>query len=345
MRKRMFAALTALALLAASALGMAGCATEKQPLQETVFLFDTVCTITLYDTNDASILQDVIALCERYDALWSLNDEASDIYRINHAQGQSVEVAPETAQVLREAQRYAQASNGLFDVTIAPLSTLWAFRSDDPHVPDASAIDQALGLVNYNLLQIAGNTVTLPAGAGVDIGGIAKGAIADAAAELLRTRGVQSAIINLGGNVMTLGSRPDGAAWRVGIQQPFGAQNSIAGRVEVRDASVVTAGVYERAFEQDGKLYHHILDPATGYPSDKGVLSVSILSQTSMQGDALSTTCFLMGREAGLAYVESLPGVECLYLMADGTYSASSGLAFIDPSADFVPAVSANAKR
>lgn len=320
MAKRMLAVLIALML-------MCGCANAQstKPLARQGFMLDTVISISLYDNQDEAILDGAFALCEEYEQLFSRTISTSDIYRINHSDGAPVEVSDATAELLCIALEYARLSGGAFDPTIEPLVTLWDIMADEPHVPDADAISAALARVDWTKVSVDGNVVTLHAGMGLDLGGIAKGYIADKLREYLSENGVDSALINLGGNVLTLGGKPDGSDFTIGVQKPFGQNSDILGACRLKGMSVVTSGIYERYFVEDDRLYHHILDTKTGYPVENELYSVTIISPTSTDGDALSTICFALGSEDGMALIETLDGIECVYCLSDGTLLFSSG--------------------
>lgn len=323
MFKRTMAAVLALGLLLAG--GCARAATEK-PLSRQGFMLNTAVSIALYDLRDEAILDGAFALCEEYEQLLSRTIETSDVYRINAAQGEPVRVSAPTLEALQAALDYAELSGGAFDPTIEPLTTLWDIMSDSPRVPEGDDIAAALSRVDWTQVRIEGDAVSLAPGMGLDLGGIAKGYIADRLREYLRAQGVGSALINLGGNVLTLGGKPDGSEFVVGIQKPFGErQSDLIGAYRIKDMSVVTSGVYERYFEQDGVLYHHILDTETGYPVDNDVFSVTIISPGSTEGDALSTICFALGVDSGLELIESLDGIEAVYCLSDGSLVFSSG--------------------
>lgn len=303
-----------------------GCAAADQALSRQQFMLNTTVSISLYDSSDEAILDGAFELCREYEQLFSRTIPTSDVYRINAANGEPVEVSDATAELIALALDYAQLSDGAFDPTIEPLTTLWDITSDSPQAPDSDAIEQACALVDWTQVELDGTTVTLKPGMGIDLGGIAKGYIADKIRDYLEECGVTSALINLGGNVLALGNKPDGSPFTVGVRKPFGAaQTDIVGAVCVSGMSVVTSGVYERYFEQDGTLYHHILDAATGYPVENDVYSVTILSPNSTEGDALSTICFALGVDKGLELVDSLDGVEAVYCMADGSLVFSDG--------------------
>lgn len=316
-----------------------GCG-RPQPYSETGFYLNTSVTLTVYRKQDVPLIQECFDLCAFYENMLSRTQEGSDIYRINHSNGTPVEISQETALLLERAVFYARLSGGRIDPTVAPLMELWDFtghasaeEEDDSlggqknRIPDESDILSLLPHINYETVRIDGQTVTLDdPEARIDLGFIAKGFIADRLKEYLLSKGVSSAIINLGGNVLTVGARPDGTPFQVGIQKPFGAQGETLAVLSVTDSSLVSSGVYERCFEQDGKLYHHLLDPDTGYPVENGLLGVTILSSSSMEGDALSTTCFCLGLEEGMALVESLPGTEAVFITQDNALHPSSGL-------------------
>ena len=320
MAKKMLAVLIALML-------MCGCANAQstKPLARQGFMLDTVISISLYDNQDDAILDGAFALCEEYEQLFSRTISTSDVYRINHSDGAPVEVSDATAELLCIALEYARLSGGAFDPTIEPLVTLWDIMAAEPHVPDAGAISAALARVDWTKVSVDGNVVTLQAGMGLDLGGIAKGYIADKLREYLSENGVDSALINLGGNVLTLGSKPDGSNFTIGVQKPFGQNSDILGACRLKGMSVVTSGIYERYFVENDRLYHHILDTKTGYPVENGLYSVTIISPTSIDGDALSTICFALESEDGMALIETLDGIECVYCLSDGTLLFSSG--------------------
>ena len=301
-----------------------GCSSQSQPLTKDGMLLDTLVSISLYDTRDAALLEDCMRQIEAYEALFSRTREGSDVWRINHAQGEPVTVSPETAELIRSGLKMGELSDGAFDITIAPLSVLWDFAAGV--IPPEESLAASAKSVDYRLVETQGNTVRLPGGMALDLGGIAKGYIADRLAETLRARQAGGAIIDLGGNIVALGSKK-GEDWVIGIRDPR-VPGSLSAKVRVRDQSVVTSGIYERSFEKDGILYHHLLDPATGQPVHNGLASVTIVSPDSLRGDALSTACFILGPQDGMALVESLDGVEALFITEDGLLTASSGLRY-----------------
>lgn len=293
-----------------------GCsATTKEPLSKTGFHFDTVITITLYDSKDEKVLNTCFDFCREFEDLVSRTIETSEIFKINHANGQPVEVSDTTIHLLKKGIEFGELTDGAFDITIAPLSELWDFKNNPGNVPSETDITEALSHVNYKNIVIDGNTVTLKdPDAAIDLGGIAKGYMADQLKEYLLNKGVTSAIINLGGNVLTVGSKPDDNAFHIGIQKPFDEQNTTITSVSVKNSSVVTSGSYERYFEVNDKIYHHILNTDTGYPCDNNLLSVTILSEHSIDGDAVSTACFALGLEEGQKLIQSMEGIDAIFV-------------------------------
>lgn len=317
-----FLALVVLVISAFAFSGGAGAETTK--LSEIGFYLDTVVTLTAY-VEDGQVLKDAMAECARYEQMLSRTIEDSDVWRINHAEGKPVEVSEDTAAVLACAIRISELSGGVFDVTIAPVSTLWDFTSGTAVLPDADVLAEAAKLVDYTKIVLEGNTVTLPAGMMIDLGGIAKGYIADRVKAYLEERGVEHAILSFGGNVVAIGTKPDGQEWVVGIQDIDAPTGEAMLKTRMGGGSIVTSGIYERNFEVDGIWYHHLLDPATGWPVQNELASVTIRSESSMEGDAVSTAAFVLGKEEGMRLVESLEGFEAIFIERDRTVTGTSG--------------------
>lgn len=287
-----------------------GCGDKE--LSKTDFALNTSCTITIYgisgDDGEA-VLDDAFREIRRYENMLSRTVEGSDVSRINAAGGEPVEVSDDTIAVLELGIQMSEISDGRFDITVGRLTELWDFTGEDPHVPEQALIDEAVKSVDYRNIKIDGNTVTLadPETA-VDLGGVAKGYIADRITELLDEKGVSSAVINLGGNVAVLGSKEDGSPWNIGIERPYSDRTEVIGSLEAVDATVVTSGTYERKFEENGVLYHHVLDPATGYPAQTDLESVTITAKRGNSAfcDGLSTVCLISGMERAQELVRGL---------------------------------------
>lgn len=305
-----------LSFLLINILMLTGCSFQTQePISKTGIYFDTVIQIDIYGSNDTKLLDQCFEYCESFEQTISRTIETSEIYQINHANGNPVEISDITLELIQKGIEYGDLTNGKFDITIAPLMELWDFKNNTGNIPDNADIEEALSHVNYKNIIIDGNKVSLTdPNAAIDLGGIAKGYIADYLKEYLISEGIKSALINLGGNILTIGSKPDGTPFHLGIQKPFDKQGNAITSVKVADSSVVSSGVYERYFEVDNILYHHILNTSTGYPCDNELLGVTILSEKSVDGDALSTSCFALELEDGKKLIESLDGIEAIFI-------------------------------
>lgn len=298
-----------------------GCSSSSAiPKRITGFYFDTVISITIYDSSSDELLDQCMELAAHYENLLSPNVEGSDIWNINHSSGAYVTVSDDTLSLLNTALFYARLSEGLVDPTIGSLSQLWNFGSDNQAViPRQAAIESALSHIDYHMITIKDHQVMLnDPDARIELGFIAKGFIADKMKEFLLSKGVTSALINLGGNVLTLGNKPDGAPFSIGIQKPFGQSGETALTLTLSDMSVVSSGNYERYFEQDGLLYHHILSTQTGFPVESGLSQVTIISDSSTTGDALSTLCFILGYEKAASLLENYPEIQAIFITEDG---------------------------
>ena len=315
-------------LLSLSFLLLTACTQSSAPINRQGFYFDTVIRITLYDTKDEVLLDHCFALAENYEAMLSRTKENSDIWNLNHADGAFVPLHEDTLILLQTALSYARLTDGKIDPTIGSVSKLWNFTDPDAAVlPEDALLAQALSHVDYRAVTIDGDRAALlDPDAELDLGFIAKGYIADRMKEYLVSQGVTSALINLGGNVLTIGNKPDGTPFKIGIQKPFAADGISAFTLSVTDLSVVSSGNYERYFEKDGTIYHHILDTKTGCPIWNNLSGVTVLCSSSMEGDTLSTTCFVLGAEKGMALIESLPDTEAVFITSDGEILRSGGL-------------------
>lgn len=295
---------------------------------EEFFLFDTVNTITapILDTSTMAAVKDA---CLRYEKLFSRFDEQSQLYRINNAHGAPVNVDPELARFIETALSYCEASGDLFDITMGSVTRLWNFKNGTiPNERDARA---ALAHVDWRNVHVTGSTVQLAdPEACLELGGIAKGYIADGVLEILANHGVKHAIVNLGGNVAVMGGRPDGTPWQVGLRQPIASHGTPVTAsfavVGLMSGSVVTSGVYERAFTSNGKAYHHIIDPRTGFPAESDVISATVISRTSLEGDGYSTSLILMGVEGALQFAEQHPEIDIVLVDVRGRVFATHGI-------------------
>ena len=293
---------------------LCGCTTNKEPISKTAIYFDTVISIKIYDSQDTDILEQCFTFCEDFEQTISRTIETSEISQINNSKGNPVEVSDTTIELLEKGIYYSELTNGAFDISIAPLSELWDFKNNPGNVPDENDINKALSHVSYQNILIEGNTVTLlDPNIAIDLGGIAKGYMADQLKNYLLSEGVESALIDLGGNILAVGTKPDNSNFTIGIKKPF-EDGEMISTESINDISVVTSGCYERYFEVDDVIYHHILDTNTGYSCDNNLYSVTIFSDKSVDGDALSTSCFALGLEEGIKLIESLEGIDALFV-------------------------------
>lgn len=299
---------------------------DNAPITDTRFALNTVVTITLYDSQDTKILDEAFRLCDKYEAIFSRTMTSSELYRINHATKTALQISDELASLVRTGLSYSSLSKGAFDISIAPVSQLWDFTSEIPVVPQKSEIEKQLTYVGYQNFSIAGNTLKKhQLGNQLDLGAIAKGYIADRIKDFLLTSGVNNAVISLGGNILCIGDK-NGDCFNIGIQAPFKEHNVTLATLKIKNKSIVTSGIYERCFTQDDKFYHHILNPKTGYPYDNELSSVTIISDKSVDGDALSTTCFALGLKEGLAYINSHEAYDAIFVDYEGKIHYSDNL-------------------
>ena len=291
-------------------------------ITKTALQLNTVVTINLYDKQDQKILDGCFDLIAKYENIYSTTINTTELYKLNHGtlphNGLTYHISNELAGVLQYGLYYCKLSGGSFDISIGPASSLWDFIDPNPKVPPKQEIEAALPYIDYKNITLDGNDLTFTKeGIQIDLGAIAKGYIADRIKDYLLANGVKSAMINLGGNVLCVGGKPDGSPFRVGIQKPFADRNETVAIIEITDLSVVSSGIYERFFKQDGVLYHHILDPKTGFPVNNNLVAVTIISKVSADGDGLSTSCFALGLDKGMALIETIPDTYAAFITKD----------------------------
>ena len=289
--------------------------------------FDTFNTIT--SPAPQEVLQAAMDECAYYNKLLSKTVPGSDVWRINHNRGEPVTVSEHTRTILEMALEMNRASEGAFNIAIGPAIALWHFTDGTAVLPDPEKLMEAVKRADCSRICLEENTVTVPEEVEIDLGGIAKGYICDCIADSLRARGVTSALLNFGGNVVTVGNRPDGQPWTIGLQRPSGERGKeFWAAVKSSDNTLVTSGIYERSFQLNGMTYHHILDPRTGWPVQNHILTVTAVTKSSLLADAITTALFVLGPEKGLALAQKY-GVSAVYLRDDGKV-------FFDPDLDIV---------
>lgn len=301
----------------------------SEPVTKTEFALDTICSITLYGTAQDTIFNDCFQRVSEIEQEMSVNRKESEISDINRNAGVApVKVSEDTYRVISAGKQYSGQLSGKFDISVGPLVNLWGINRPDHVVPAAEAVKKAAELVDYRKIELndAEHSVLLKEkGMSLDLGGIAKGYAGDAVAELLKNRGVEHAIVDLGGNLVVIGTRPDGQDWNVGVQTPFQPDGTFFAILNVSDQAVVTSGIYQRYFKKDGKLYHHIMDTETGYPVDNGLVSVTVICDSSMEADALAKS-FTLGLEEGLRYIEGQTDAEAIFVTDQNEVYTTSGL-------------------
>ncbi|MCC6094512.1 MAG: FAD:protein FMN transferase [Eubacterium sp.] len=280
--------------------GTQSASSDAQVAEDAGTYFDTVIDIRVYGADAKKLLKGCFSICEDMENTLSAQKESSELYHLNHRSTDSVTVSDDLSECIRQGLAYGAMSDGAFDITIYPVKELWDFEgdTDNPVIPDDESIQKALQKVDYTKVHVNGNTVTFDSpDTMIDLGGIAKGYISLKLKNYLKENGCTSAMINLGGNVSVLGAKPDGSPFVVGIQKPFADRGEVLTTVDAEDESVISSGVYERYFKKNGKLYHHILDPKTGYPADTSLNQATVIGSDDVLGDALSTICILLGEE------------------------------------------------
>ncbi len=302
-------------------LPITGCGSKKNSQSATIFAMDTVMDFTVY--GDAGIMPQLEATVREMEARLSVTNAESEIAVWNG--GGSENLSPDTADLIDRALGYCRRTDGALDITVCPLVRAWGFTTKNYRVPTADELAGLLEKVNYRNLTADGTAVRRgSAETEIDLGAIVKGELGNRLVKILRASGVQSALLNLGGNVVALGSRPDGTPWRVAITDPAGG--GYAGILQVTDVSVVTSGGYERNFTQNGVTYHHILDPKTGFPVESGLLSVTVVGADGLLCDAMSTACFVMGLEKSIEQWKTYRDFEAVFLTGTGEIYLTAGL-------------------
>lgn len=294
------------------------------------FFMNTIVEQKIYHKNPVNVYNKVVDEVKRLENLLSFFKENSEIYKLNKLAGkEKVKLSPEVIYVLSQAYKFSEFSNGAFDITLAPVIDYWRHCGKLNKLPCESEIQELLKLVGYKTIKIdaAANMAYIEnQGSAVDLGGIGKGFAADICVELYKLMEVESAFVNFGGNVKTLGKKPDGNDWVIGIQHPHKQRGVYFGVVLASDKSVVTSGAYERYFEVNSKKYHHIIDNRTGWPSQSDIESATVVCENSMQADALSTATFVLGLEAGAELIKKYEDAEAILATKDAEIYITKGM-------------------
>ena len=290
-----------------------------------LFAMDTHLNLTAYGEKAETAMEQAQDRIRELESLWSVTDEHSEIYTANHSGGNPVTVSNDTADLVRYALDMAEQTNGSLEPTLYPVLTAWGFTTDSFQIPEQAELDHLLEKVDYTSVSLQGTALTVPDGMQLDLGAVGKGYAADETAAVLREHGVNSALLDFGGNILTIGAKPDGSPWRVGVRDPDSEGN--LGILEIADQSVVVSGGYEKFFVgEDGERYWHILDPATGAPAGHGLVQTAIVSDESKRCDALSTALFVMGLDNAVQYWREHRDFEMILLTENRTIYVTEGL-------------------
>ena len=288
----------------------------EKPSAREFFAMNTIITMEVYDSNKEEILDEAVRLIGKLDGLWSVTDKNSEVYAMNHHQGLPVRISEETGELARFSLHMARETKGAFNPAIYSLMNAWGFTTGEYRIPEDEELKELLSHSHYHEVKLDEGTITLPEQMEIDFGAVGKGYAGDLAVQALKSHGVRSAILNLGGNVALIGRNPDKNLWKVGIRSPYG--EGTMGTLEAEDCHIITSGGYERYFTgEDGTVYWHILDPENGKPADSGIISATIVGREGRMCDALSTAVFVMGRDQTEEYWRTHEGFEMILVTDD----------------------------
>ena len=303
---------------------------EKIEAIKSSYVLGTLINLKAIGNQAEKSVNEAIDRLNDIDDKMSAFKQGSDISRVNSKAGFAIEtVSKDTYFVVKKAVEYSKILEGTFDPTIRPLVKLWNIGADQEVIPQKEQIEETLKLVNCEdvILDESNFTIMLRnKNQALDVGGIAKGFAADVVRDIFKKYSIKSGLIDLGGNIFALGGKEDGSPWRVGIQNPFKSRGEYIGVLSVKDKSIVTSGNYERYFMKDGQRIHHILDPKTGYPSKSKIISATIISDNSIDGDGLSTGIYILGVEKALKIIEGIEGIEAIFVTEDKEVYTTSGI-------------------
>lgn len=296
---------------------------EKKTTRE-VFAMDTIMQLTVYGEKGKTAVDEAVQLINQLERLFSVTNEQSEISKINASAGTPVTVSTETYELIQQSKQYSEETKGCFDISTYPLVKAWGFTKDEQKVPTKEMREKAMKKIDYRKIHcLPNNQIQIDTGMEIDLGAVAKGYASQKIMELWKRKGVTSAVLSLGGNVQTIGKKEDGSQFQIGITDPDDG-TSLFGAIQVEDKAVVTSGIYQRNFTEQGVLYHHIMDPATGMPAENNLASVTVISDEGTKADALSTAFFVMGEEKIKKYQKSHADIQVLIIRKDGTFWQSA---------------------
>ena len=303
-----------------------GCSSEKaEEHRSDLFAMDTYMELKVWCSDGEQAFSEASARITELENTFSVTIPESDISKVNHAEGQTIEVSPDTALVVQKGIEIGDTSSGALDISIYPVLQAWGFTSQEKHVPSKETLRKELERVDYSRIRMEGNSITLPSDMQTDLGALAKGYTGDEVIRIFHDHGAKSAIVSLGGNVQTLGTRPDGSLWKVGVVNPYIPSENM-GVLEIADQAVITSGNYERYFEENGVRYWHIIDRKDGEPADNGLVSVTIVGSSGLECDALSTALFVESTEGAVSHWKRDSSFEMLLVTDDGRILLTEGL-------------------
>jgi thiamine biosynthesis lipoprotein len=313
---------------------LSGCNKNIEPVKRQTYALGTIIDFTILGEADKhkvnKAIDRAILRISEIENNMSANIEESEISHVNRHGGKiRIRVSDDTLYVIKRALEFGEISNGKFDITIRPLIKLWNIGTEKERIPPKEQIHNIIKNIDYKNVEINDETneVYLKSkDMGIDLGGIAKGYIGDEVRKIFKEEDIDSAVVSLGGNITLVGKKIDNSQWKVGVQNPESPRGSHIGILQLDETNIVTSGNYERYFEKDGKRYHHILDPKSGYPAENGVISTTIITKDGACADALSTSTYILGLDEGMKLIESLPNVECIMVTEDKRVYSSSGI-------------------
>lgn len=298
---------------------------KNEQKSKSFFAMDTYMTVKIYGENTEKILDIAEEKVSELEKMWSVTDENSEIYAVNHSDGKSIGVSPETAELLDFSLNVSEMTDGALDCTIYPVLTEWGFTTNDYKIPTDEKISKLLKNTGYEKISLDGQNITIPENMQIDLGAVGKGYTGDLIVDILHENGIESALLDLGGNIQTVGTKPDRTDWKLGLRSPFDEGNFAT--LEVSDCAVITSGGYERYFTgDDGETYWHIIDPKTGKPAHSGLISVTVVGKEGRLCDALSTSLFVMGIDKATELWKQHDDFEMILVSDDGEIYITEGI-------------------
>lgn len=321
----MFFSALALVLSLISVCIFSSCNIDNKKTESQLFAMDTVIDLTIYGDNADKAVQKCNEELVRLENLFSVTKKDSGVSKINASDGTRTKADRELVSVINSSLEISKKTGGCFDISVYPIVKLWGFTTDSYNVPSKQEINDTLKYVDYTKIIISGELVQLSPGMQIDLGGIAKGYAAQKIKEVLAESGASGAVVSLGGNVQTIGEKPGGGKWSVGIQNPDG--DGIAAKIKVSEAAVVTSGGYQRNFTSGGKTYHHIIDPKSGAPAQSGIISATVICDDPVLADGMSTALFVMGKEKATEYYNKYKNIDFILIDKNGEFLVTDGIA------------------